>query len=139
MMESFVYFIHICVQVVAMAQKMTALHYQYAPLIISLGNENDIILYFANKSLITGGLLLLCIARQATTTGYPINRPIWWLVNHIIITDIILQPLCNLFFYFLRIRWTQLHRFQIQVHIEQLRLCKIIRETKKIHVSLCLQ
>ena len=87
-MESFVYFIHISMQVVAMAQRMTALHYQYAPLIISLGINNDNILKYLNRSLITG-LLLLCIARQATTTGYPINRPIWWLVNHIIITDIL--------------------------------------------------
>jgi hypothetical protein len=44
MMESFVYFIHVCMQVVAMAHQMTALHYQYAPLIISLCNKNDNIL-----------------------------------------------------------------------------------------------
>ena len=53
-MESFVYFIHISMQVVAMAQRMTALHYQYAPLIISLGINNDNILKYLNRSVITG-------------------------------------------------------------------------------------
>lgn len=42
------------VQVVDIALRMTKLHYQYSPLIISL-------------------------ARQATTNGYPINRPLWWI------------------------------------------------------------
>ena len=40
-------------QVVSIAQKMVALHIQYAPTIIQL-------------------------AREAVTNGYPINRPLWW-------------------------------------------------------------
>ncbi len=41
-------------QVVDIALRMTSLHYEYSSLIISL-------------------------AREATITGYPINRPIWWI------------------------------------------------------------
>jgi alpha-glucosidase (family GH31 glycosyl hydrolase) len=40
--------------VVDIALKMTSLHYEYSPLIIEL-------------------------ARQALTTGQPINRPLWWI------------------------------------------------------------
>lgn len=39
---------------VAIAQRMTALHYEYAPLIVSLAN-------------------------QAAVDGTPINRPLWWI------------------------------------------------------------
>ncbi|XP_046460215.1 myogenesis-regulating glycosidase-like isoform X3 [Daphnia pulex] len=41
-------------EVVDIALKMTSLHYEYSPLIIEL-------------------------ARQALTTGQPINRPLWWI------------------------------------------------------------
>jgi len=40
--------------VVEIAQRMTSLHYEYAPTIIRL-------------------------AQEAVTTGLPINRPLWWI------------------------------------------------------------
>lgn len=48
------FFIFFPFKVVDMALKMTSLHYQYSGLILTL-------------------------ASQAMTNGYPINRPLWWI------------------------------------------------------------